>query len=236
VVWRFQFDAQVRLRQLLLLAATDTAAMHKDSITRCRRSSSPRAIWGASAAVSRSSPYSNAASTCRPERNAPARSMFTKPCVQATNVRAAMNASARLRRAQPTLPGRGATRGWGPVKRMPLAGFLVYAAPRGGLRVPPLGEVRSIQADRNPRRAGRAVRTALPGHTPGSVAYHVAAVDAVFVGDAMTTRSDLTGEIGPRSAPFTFAPAQANASFERLAEVDAAGCCPGMDPRGPAAR
>ena len=33
----------------------------------------------------------------------------------------------------------------------------------------------------------------LPGHTPGSVAYHLPSVDAIFMGDAMTTRSVTTG-------------------------------------------
>src|SRR5262245_11164139 len=122
------------------------------------------------------------------------------------------------------------TSGWGPVKLMPLAGFLIYAAPRGGLRVPPVSEVRTIQADTTLDVPGAPRVIAMPGHTPGSVAYHVAAVDAVFVGDAMTTRSVLTGEIGPRPAPFTLEPAQADASFERLTEVEARWVLPGHGP------
>jgi glyoxylase-like metal-dependent hydrolase (beta-lactamase superfamily II) len=114
-----------------------------------------------------------------------------------------------------------ATTGWGPVKLGPLAGFLVYSAPRGGLRVPPVRELETIQAGATLDVPGSPRVIAMPGHTPGSVAYHVPAVGAVFVGDAMTTRSVLTGEVGPRPAPFTLDPAQANASFERLAELDA---------------
>ena len=53
---------------------------------------------------------------------------------------------------------------------------------------------------------------------------------AICVGDAMTTRSVLTGEIGPRPAPFTLQPAQANASFEQLAEVEARWVLPGHGP------
>jgi glyoxylase-like metal-dependent hydrolase (beta-lactamase superfamily II) len=113
------------------------------------------------------------------------------------------------------------TSGWGPVKLGPLAGFLVYSAPRGGLRVPPVRELETIQAGTTLDVPGSPRVIAMPGHTPGSVAYHVPALGAVFVGDAMTTRSVLTGEVGPRPAPFTLDPAQANASFERLAELDA---------------
>jgi glyoxylase-like metal-dependent hydrolase (beta-lactamase superfamily II) len=122
------------------------------------------------------------------------------------------------------------TSGWGPVKLMPLAGFLIYAAPRGGLRVPPVGELQTIQADTTLDVPGSPRVIAMPGHSPGSVAYHVPAVDAVFVGDAMTTRSVLTGEVGPRPAPFTLEPAQANASFERLAAVSARWVLPGHGP------
>ncbi len=43
----------------------------------------------------------------------------------------------------------------------------------------------------------------MPGHSPGSIAIHVPAADAVFVGDALTTRHVLTGEHGPQPAPFT---------------------------------
>jgi glyoxylase-like metal-dependent hydrolase (beta-lactamase superfamily II) len=119
------------------------------------------------------------------------------------------------------------TSGWGPVKLVPLAKFLVYAAPRGGLRVPPVRELQTIQAGTTLDVPGSPRVIAVPGHTPGSVAYHIPGVSAVCVGDAMTTRSVLTGEIGPRPAPFTLEPEQAIASFERLAEIDARWVLPG---------
>ena len=67
----------------------------------------------------------------------------------------------------------------------------------------------------------------LPGHTPGSAALHVPAVDAVFVGDAITTHDVLTGEDGPRLAPFTLEPALALTSLERLDAIDATWVLPG---------
>jgi glyoxylase-like metal-dependent hydrolase (beta-lactamase superfamily II) len=55
----------------------------------------------------------------------------------------------------------------------------------------------------------------------------VPAVDAVFVGDAMTTRSVLTGEVGPRLAPFTLDPGEALASLARLDGLEATWVLPG---------
>ena len=40
----------------------------------------------------------------------------------------------------------------------------------------------------------------VPGHTAGSVAFHVPARDAVFVGDAFVTRDVITGRRGPHFA------------------------------------
>ena len=69
-----------------------------------------------------------------------------------------------------------------------------------------------------------------PGHTPGSVAVHVPAVDAFFIGDSMTTRNVLTGVNGPKPAPFTLEPEQALASLGPIGEVDATWVLPGHGP------
>jgi glyoxylase-like metal-dependent hydrolase (beta-lactamase superfamily II) len=70
----------------------------------------------------------------------------------------------------------------------------------------------------------------VPGHTPGSIAVHVAAVDALFLGDTMTTRNVLTGVTGPKPAPFTLQPQQAVASHGKVAGVDATWVLPGHGP------
>jgi len=117
--------------------------------------------------------------------------------------------------------------GWGPVRIGPLGRFLVYSARRGGLRTPKapdlvtFGDVATLDVPGSPR----VVR--MPGHTPGSVAYHFAAVDAVFVGDSLTTRSVLTGASGPGPAPFTLDPAGARASLDTLERVEARWVLPG---------
>jgi glyoxylase-like metal-dependent hydrolase (beta-lactamase superfamily II) len=51
--------------------------------------------------------------------------------------------------------------------------------------------------------------------------------DAVFVGDALTTRHVLTGRDGAQPAPFTDDPSGAAASLDRLAEVSASWVLPG---------
>jgi glyoxylase-like metal-dependent hydrolase (beta-lactamase superfamily II) len=117
--------------------------------------------------------------------------------------------------------------GWGPIKMRPLLGFLVYSGLRGGLRVPPLKEVVTFDDEATLDVPGAPRIIHLPGHTPGSVAIHVPGVDAVFLGDAMTTRSVLTGEVGPRLAPFTLDKDQALASLAKLDGIETTWALPG---------
>jgi glyoxylase-like metal-dependent hydrolase (beta-lactamase superfamily II) len=121
-------------------------------------------------------------------------------------------------------------RGWGPVKVGPLAGFMWYSARHGGLRIKPVGEVATVEDGDVLDVPGKPRIIHVPGHTPGSVAVHVPAVDAVFLGDAMTTRNVLTGVEGPKPAPFTLDPDQARESIERIAAVDATWVLPGHGP------
>ena len=122
------------------------------------------------------------------------------------------------------------TSGWGPVKVRPLAGFLWYSARHGGLRIPPIGEATAFTDGEELDVPGKPRIIHVPGHTPGSVAVHVPKVDALFLGDAMTTRNVLTGVQGPKPAPFTLDPAQASASLDRIESVDATWVLPGHGP------
>jgi len=120
--------------------------------------------------------------------------------------------------------------GWGPVKIRALAGFLWYSSRNGGLRIKPAAGLVPIADGEVLDAPGSPRIIAVPGHTPGSVAVHVPAVDAVFVGDAMTTRDVLTGATGPNRAPFTLEPAQAVSSLQQLAGIDATWVLPGHGP------
>ena len=120
--------------------------------------------------------------------------------------------------------------GWGPIKVRPLMRFLWYSARHGGLRIRPVREVTTFADGDVLDLPGSPQIIHVPGHTPGSVAVHIPAVDALFVGDAMTTGNVLTGETGPRPAPFTLQPQEATASLARLEPVQAAWVLPGHGP------
>ena len=120
--------------------------------------------------------------------------------------------------------------GWGPVKVGPLVGFLWYSALEGGLKIPPAGDLLPAEDGQVLDVPGKPRIIHTPGHTPGSVAVHVTAVDALFVGDEMTTRNVLTGVKGPKPAPFTLDPAQAMTSLDRISDVDATWMLPGHGP------
>ena len=77
------------------------------------------------------------------------------------------------------------------------------------------------------RRPGSPVVIPLPGHTPGSVAYHVPMADAIFMGGAMTTRSVVTGVVGPALGPFTVDPYRRPASLGALDGLAAGWVLPG---------
>ena len=62
-----------------------------------------------------------------------------------------------------------------------------------------------------------AVAVAAPGHTPGSVAFHLPEPRVLFTGDTATRTPD-GGQVIP--GVFNADPAQAAESFERLAALD----------------
>jgi glyoxylase-like metal-dependent hydrolase (beta-lactamase superfamily II) len=116
---------------------------------------------------------------------------------------------------------------WGKMKIGPTLSFLWYASRRGGLSVNPVSEVTTVQDGAILDLPGdpRIIHT--PGHSPGSIAIHSPAVDALFVGDAMTTRHVLTGVEGPQPAPFTLDPDGALASLDRWTGIEARWVLPG---------
>ncbi|SJN13161.1 hypothetical protein FM113_16970 [Leucobacter sp. 7(1)] len=108
-----------------------------------------------------------------------------------------------------------------------LLGFFGYALRKGGMRTAwvtathPLRDGETLDLPGTPRVI------ALPGHSAGSVAFHSPLVDAVFVGDGLTTRHVLTGHTGPQPAPFTDKPAEALRSLNHLIATGARWVLPG---------
>jgi glyoxylase-like metal-dependent hydrolase (beta-lactamase superfamily II) len=115
----------------------------------------------------------------------------------------------------------------GPMRLGATAGFFAYALRKGGMRTHYVSEVVEVADGDVLPLPGSPVVIGMPGHSPGSIAVHVPVVEAVFVGDALTTRHVLTGRAGMQPAPFTDEPALALDSLERLKTVDAAWVLPG---------
>ncbi|MFW2513768.1 MBL fold metallo-hydrolase [Demequina sp. SO4-13] len=114
--------------------------------------------------------------------------------------------------------------------RMRLPGvvsFAAYAVRKGAWRTRHLTEVVPVEDGDVLDLPGSPRVIALPGHSPGSIAVHVPIADAVAVGDALTTRHVLTGNVGPQPAPFTDEPDLALNSLERLAGLEASWVLPG---------
>lgn len=115
----------------------------------------------------------------------------------------------------------------GSMRLGPTLGFFTYALRKRGWRAEYLTEVVEV-ADGDVLDLPGAPRIiGLPGHSPGSIAIHVPLAEAVFVGDALTTRHVLTGRPGPQPAPFTDEPDLALASLDRLAGIEATWVLPG---------
>jgi glyoxylase-like metal-dependent hydrolase (beta-lactamase superfamily II) len=116
---------------------------------------------------------------------------------------------------------------WGRVKIGPLLSFLWFAGRRGGLRFNPVSEVEILRGGETLDLPGDPHIIHTPGHSPGSIAILSSAVDALFVGDAMTTRHVLTGTDGPQPAPFTLDEDQALGSLDGWSDTKARWVLPG---------
>lgn len=109
-----------------------------------------------------------------------------------------------------------------------LAGFAVFALAHGMTKVMPIAEVGTFLDGATLDLPGAPRVIHVPGHTAGSVAFHVPARDAVFVGDAFVTRNVITGRRGPHFATtFNADHRQAVASLTRLDGLAAGHVLPG---------
>jgi glyoxylase-like metal-dependent hydrolase (beta-lactamase superfamily II) len=115
----------------------------------------------------------------------------------------------------------------GPLRLGPTLGFAAYGLRKRAWRTTYLTEVTEVTDGEVLPLPGSPRVVGMPGHSPGSIAVHVPVADAVFVGDALTTRHVLTGRTGLQPAPFTDDPAGALDSLDRLAGLDAGWVLPG---------
>jgi glyoxylase-like metal-dependent hydrolase (beta-lactamase superfamily II) len=117
--------------------------------------------------------------------------------------------------------------GWGKIRVRSLLSFLLYGVRMGMLRIPPIREVVSYGDGATLDVPGSPRVIHVPGHSPGSAALHMAGMGALFIGDAIATRNVMTGETGPRIAPFTADRPAAIASLARLESIQAGLVLPG---------
>ena len=122
-------------------------------------------------------------------------------------------------------PTGAGSRGW---SIRAIAGFAVFALSHGMARVTPIAEVGTFLDGATLDAPGAPRVIHVPGHTAGSVAFHVPARDAVFVGDTFATRNVITGRRGPHfSTMFNADHRQAVASLVRLDGLAARHVLPG---------
>jgi len=115
----------------------------------------------------------------------------------------------------------------GPARLGPTLGFLAYALRKRAVRTRYVSEVVEVASGDVLDLPGRPMVIGMPGHSPGSIAVQIPAADAVFVGDALTTRHVLSGRVGLQPAPFTDDPEEALTSLDRLAGLSASWVLPG---------
>lgn len=116
---------------------------------------------------------------------------------------------------------------FGTMHAAPTLGFFAYSIRKGGLHTTWLTEVNEVTDGDVLDLPGSPRIIGMPGHSAGSIAVHVPLADAVFVGDALTTRHVLTGTSGLQPAPFTDEPELALASLDRLAGLGSTWLLPG---------
>jgi glyoxylase-like metal-dependent hydrolase (beta-lactamase superfamily II) len=133
--------------------------------------------------------------------------------------------AARAQGEKPPAPTSKDRRRLGPALR-----FFAYAMRKGGLRMRSVASVVPVTDKEVLALPGAPIIIGMPGHSPGSVAIHIPAVRAVFVGDELTTRDVLTGVEGPQPAPFTDDQDAAAASLDKLAGLDVDWVIPGHGP------
>ena len=116
------------------------------------------------------------------------------------------------------------------LRRPSAIGTPVHLARQGAFTARPVTGARTFGGDRILSDVpGRPEVITLPGHTPGTVAYHFPDLGVLFTGDALVTHDGLTGRVGPSLVcrGFTHDSAAALASLDRLASLPASLLLPG---------
>ncbi|WP_354245177.1 MBL fold metallo-hydrolase [Arthrobacter sp. UYEF20] len=105
----------------------------------------------------------------------------------------------------------------------------LHMARSGALRTPGITTASSFSGGETLDVPGRPHVVAVPGHTPGSVVFHLPSQGVVFTGDALVTHDGLIGRTGPQliGPVFSHDTTQARVSLENLVALDADLILPG---------
>ncbi len=117
--------------------------------------------------------------------------------------------------------------GMGERKLGSLLHYLLWLARHGGMRAKALTEVGTFEPGATLDVPGALRVIHVPGHTPGSVAFHAPAHDALFVGDALVTDAVINERRGPQISPFAADPDAALASLANIEQIEAHWLLPG---------
>lgn len=117
--------------------------------------------------------------------------------------------------------------GMGKVRLGSFLRYTLWLARRGGMRGKPLRELVLLEPGTTLDVPGALRVVHVPGHTPGSVAFHAPALDALFVGDALVTDAVVNERRGPQICPFAADPDTALASLANIEALEAHWLLPG---------
>jgi glyoxylase-like metal-dependent hydrolase (beta-lactamase superfamily II) len=122
---------------------------------------------------------------------------------------------------------RDPTAGSGERRLRLLLRYGLWLVRHGGMRTKALREVGTLQPGSTLDVPGALRVIPMPGHTPGSVAFHAPGHDALFVGDALITDAVINERHGPQIAGFAADPDAALASLANIEHTEAHWLLPG---------
>lgn len=117
--------------------------------------------------------------------------------------------------------------GMGERRLRSLLHYLLWLMRHGAMRTTKLTEVGALDSGTTLDVPGALRVIHVPGHTPGSVAFHAPGHDALFVGDALATIGVINERRGPQVVALSADPDEALASLANIEDLEAHWLLPG---------